>query len=538
MNCKDVNEYLSAYLDGEVTPAERKQIQTHLAICPQCREELEELIVIREDLSGVLKAMADRVASSGQAWVTLREQLQEKHHGLNPLDWATAKLRTAADSARRRLVPRQLGWKVTIVIAACLVVLGSLGAWLLFGQPAEVTAKALVQQAQISREALANQLSPGKVLHMKTESYRRHGPAASRIEDEPWALPETYYTDVWMKVDTEGNFYCYQGITTDTMGNVVQESKTVDGEQVYIDVASGEERWTPWEPWSVTRFLQGTGDAVERLVDRGWQLVGKGEWDGKETAVFERRSTWVSQWTDLTSGYVIPWTADLNPAETIFRLEVVTDNPRFHNEQTWVVNSSGQQTLVQERKVVAIEVLDEQLPLGPCPPAPSVKEFTLADAPAVLDLSSLLSVRFKHVDATGTGLSNKDLGLGPTWSEVELFRSDKPSELIYAYLTIIDRGMNEQARLMVMKGLRAGVPGEYEPPIIGTDITEMAIFEAIRDVKGGGTYGVSSDEGWELTILRVDRVLVAVYSISQSADKQPLHPLVELVQRRIGSFSQ
>ena len=36
-------ELLSAYIDGEVTPAERQQVERHLAICTACVEELESL---------------------------------------------------------------------------------------------------------------------------------------------------------------------------------------------------------------------------------------------------------------------------------------------------------------------------------------------------------------------------------------------------------------------------------------------------------------------------------------------------------------
>lgn len=36
-------EHLSAYLDGQVTPEERQQVESHLRTCPQCAGELESL---------------------------------------------------------------------------------------------------------------------------------------------------------------------------------------------------------------------------------------------------------------------------------------------------------------------------------------------------------------------------------------------------------------------------------------------------------------------------------------------------------------
>jgi hypothetical protein len=43
MECGETKELLSAYLDGEVTEKERKLIESHLASCPSCASELEDL---------------------------------------------------------------------------------------------------------------------------------------------------------------------------------------------------------------------------------------------------------------------------------------------------------------------------------------------------------------------------------------------------------------------------------------------------------------------------------------------------------------
>lgn len=37
MNCKDIIRELSEYLDGELTPAVRAQLETHLKDCEDCR---------------------------------------------------------------------------------------------------------------------------------------------------------------------------------------------------------------------------------------------------------------------------------------------------------------------------------------------------------------------------------------------------------------------------------------------------------------------------------------------------------------------
>ncbi len=43
MDCRKINALLSAYLDGECSPEERRKVEEHLRRCPGCRSELELL---------------------------------------------------------------------------------------------------------------------------------------------------------------------------------------------------------------------------------------------------------------------------------------------------------------------------------------------------------------------------------------------------------------------------------------------------------------------------------------------------------------
>jgi anti-sigma factor (TIGR02949 family) len=36
VTCREFVEFLNAYLDGDLMPAERSEFERHLAICPQC----------------------------------------------------------------------------------------------------------------------------------------------------------------------------------------------------------------------------------------------------------------------------------------------------------------------------------------------------------------------------------------------------------------------------------------------------------------------------------------------------------------------
>jgi hypothetical protein len=78
MNCIEISELLTTYLDGEVTPEEKAYIEAHLPGCPQCRTELEALSATRDNLCGALKSMANEVYPPDQAWERVRARLETK----------------------------------------------------------------------------------------------------------------------------------------------------------------------------------------------------------------------------------------------------------------------------------------------------------------------------------------------------------------------------------------------------------------------------------------------------------------------------
>ncbi len=54
MNCNKAKVLMSAAVDGELTAREEQELFSHLAECPQCREEFQEAkntkIILRERL--------------------------------------------------------------------------------------------------------------------------------------------------------------------------------------------------------------------------------------------------------------------------------------------------------------------------------------------------------------------------------------------------------------------------------------------------------------------------------------------------------
>ena len=48
MNCEEADRFLDAYLDGELEPDKRAELEQHLADCPECKQKLDRLRQLRE----------------------------------------------------------------------------------------------------------------------------------------------------------------------------------------------------------------------------------------------------------------------------------------------------------------------------------------------------------------------------------------------------------------------------------------------------------------------------------------------------------
>lgn len=74
MRCKDCISLLEAYLDGELTPAERAEVEARLAECEGCRRELAALRLALD-----LVKTTDPADDPGEAyWVTFAARVQER----------------------------------------------------------------------------------------------------------------------------------------------------------------------------------------------------------------------------------------------------------------------------------------------------------------------------------------------------------------------------------------------------------------------------------------------------------------------------
>jgi anti-sigma factor RsiW len=98
MDHTTVNQRLSAYMDGEVTPSERAAIDSHLAECPACTATLRDFQMISRTVRGFEGPTVEPAL------------LQRLHNGV--------------DQFGRRPVERFVG--LLTGIAACLAVIGGL----------------------------------------------------------------------------------------------------------------------------------------------------------------------------------------------------------------------------------------------------------------------------------------------------------------------------------------------------------------------------------------------------------------------------
>ena len=61
--CRDIRQALGVYVLGAIDPAERAQVDEHLATCPECREELASLAGLPAMLRKVPMVEAERLAA-------------------------------------------------------------------------------------------------------------------------------------------------------------------------------------------------------------------------------------------------------------------------------------------------------------------------------------------------------------------------------------------------------------------------------------------------------------------------------------------
>src|SRR5438105_4300302 len=66
-NCRDVDEHLAPYVDGEETEDARRSLDAHLAACPSCRHHVESETAAREIVQQHRDALCARAPAALRA---------------------------------------------------------------------------------------------------------------------------------------------------------------------------------------------------------------------------------------------------------------------------------------------------------------------------------------------------------------------------------------------------------------------------------------------------------------------------------------
>jgi hypothetical protein len=178
-----------------------------------------------------------------------------------------------------------------------------------------------------------------------------------------------------------------------------------------------------------------------------------------------------------------------------------------------------------------------------------LKKISLSDAPEILNITSLLPARFAQVDPANEGMSNKDMGLGSDCSEVQLFVSNDPFQMVYGFMTIInssiegavfDRQLEDDNSMkdMIKEAILAGAEEE------GVQAAIPDITVSHPDLGDSSIYGKGSLEimgfyfGFDILFFRNNKVYIFLYSLSMTSDEIDLLAISKEVGNRVSNYSQ
>lgn len=122
MNCKEVQDKLSAYLDNELEAKERALLDGHLVDCPACQEELQDLQMLVEQLSS-LEEMIPPPEFRTELFAKLEEGLKKTEVSAPMKKGLLANLRQKLFGAKRYsgLVPVAIALIMLVLISPVIL---------------------------------------------------------------------------------------------------------------------------------------------------------------------------------------------------------------------------------------------------------------------------------------------------------------------------------------------------------------------------------------------------------------------------------
>lgn len=178
-----------------------------------------------------------------------------------------------------------------------------------------------------------------------------------------------------------------------------------------------------------------------------------------------------------------------------------------------------------------------------------LKKISLSDATEILDINALLPDRFAQVDPASEGMSNKDMGLGSDCSEVQLFVSNDPFQMVYGFMAIIDSSIegavfdrqledDNSMKDMIKEAILAGAEEQ------GVQAAIPDILVSHPDIGDSSIFGKGSLEilgfyfGFDILFFRNNKVYIFLYSLSMTSDEVDLMSISKEVGNRVSAYSQ
>lgn len=215
-------------------------------------------------------------------------------------------------------------------------------------QTNEVNAAALTQEANQEKQSILQSIAAGQVLYMREEQYEKHKPST---DGHPWRHPENIQVETWMAADSNGRLTTYSTAARSLDGDLLSYSMIENGNLVFRMVANGEELSVPLQTnHTLPARLESIWRTGERLSgDSEYSSLGAGQWNGKQTAIFEDEVT-------------IPLPT---PQDIVYRNEHVVDKPLLFSSSIWEKDADGTRTRTSERRIVEYQLLPADTQIGP-----------------------------------------------------------------------------------------------------------------------------------------------------------------------------
>ncbi len=252
-------------------------------------------------------------------------------------------------------------------------------------EPTNARSRQILTTAADLEAQIISQLGPDVTLHGIEEAYRRHGPVAQRLAEEPsdFYLPEVVVTEGWLSFDASGNFVALKSQSRALDGTIYQEAWIEDGEFVVRDVVTGVERRFPHrQPGSLETAesykafqLKAALAWFDEILDGTTSTLHETLLDGEPVWVVERSRPVAERFSSAipeetvsadrrmmfgASGplqYTLPYVADLDLQEEVLRWTIRQSDHFLVREEVIGIESDGQEYLLASRERILYEIV-------------------------------------------------------------------------------------------------------------------------------------------------------------------------------------